>query len=190
MFKCFRILIVGTAALQFSTIEASALEEIISYGVKIPQHVSGGKLVAFEDFEKKGYPGFGSGAWYRASNWLANFYVYDLQRTNISDQVASNDIKIELENATKDVWKVNPNSPPKMLSQFSIKDNAKLDRFICNSFRYNHPNLGDSNSAVCLGAWNKKFLKIRLSIEFDGDIKASVSKFSNPFISSLWRNKF
>lgn len=159
-------ILAALAAIAFFSLAAHAQEPAVSrFGFDFPLRI--GELIRGDvtDFEKTN-PGLGYGIRYAARGMRVDIFVYDLGKRLISEDVFSADLKNEFANAVRDVHRAQEKGFYR-----TVKDGREFESpavknpfFLCKEFRIDRGQGPVEDSALCLGARNNKFFKVRISL--------------------------
>jgi hypothetical protein len=156
----------AAALLGFAILLApAAAQEIVNfYGFRFPEKIGVLTRTNITDFEKQA-PGYGHGIRYSAAPFARlDIFVYDKRLPKISDDVYSAEHKKEFLEAEAELQRAKQRGLYKDVvagAAFEVPDVTR-PFFSCRMFRITRDS-GDEDSALCLGARNNKFFKIRLS---------------------------
>jgi hypothetical protein len=151
----------------------AAAEPLTLSGFAFPDRVGDFARAAVQDYEKK-QPGLGQGVAYTNGPWLANVYVYDMRRTSIPDDPASDVLKSQFAQAQDDVhasarqgrWlKVE-------LKRTFMYPEGGPPRFNCADYKLRTRENTEVDSVLCVGAAKNKFMKFRVTGPQGGDGEA------------------
>lgn len=152
------------AVIAFFSFAAGAQEAAVSrFGFDFPLRIGSLTRGEVTDFEKTSQ-GLGYGIRYRASGARVDLFVYDLGKRSISPETSSSDQKEEFANAVRDVHRAREKGFYR-----SVKDGrefespAKNPVFRCKTFQIDRGEGRLEDSALCLGAQNDKFFKVRIA---------------------------
>jgi hypothetical protein len=131
-------------------------------------------------------PGFGYSAGYRQPNATTTVYIYDLKRRDIPDDPLAPVIKAELEATKADILRTQQSGAYLKVESkdaFSIADAQSRTRFLCAAFKLTRSD-GALASYACVGGWNGKFIKFRITAEQQSEVDAR--GFVRAWIDLLW----
>lgn len=153
------------AAIAFFPLSSHAQEAAVSrFGFDFPLRIGVLTRGDVTDFEKTS-AGLGYGVRYLAPGARVDLFVYDLGKRSLSPEIFSSDQKEEFANAVRDVHRARENGYYR-----SVKDGrefeypAKNPVFRCKMFVIDRGKGRIENSALCLGAQNNKFFKVRIAL--------------------------
>ena len=162
---------------------AAAKSEIAFFGLTFPDRVADAQLESTTDFEMT-KPGLGYGVRYRQPGWMIDIYIYDLGRSSIPDDVGSNVVRSQFQQAERDVF--NTYAKVELKRSYVIRDGSGRPRLQCADYAYVHEKTGPVDSVLCLTSRNRKFLKFRMTGERRADSQAEAMLFLNAWTGILW----
>lgn len=160
------------------------------YGLRLPPQIAGGERGEIKDYESSS-PGLGYSVRYRLPAWAIDIYFYDLKIPSISADPRSKVVADALEAAKREVIGLGQRggiyTGVVIKQDYSIRDSGGRTRFICTTLAYHHVAWNnDVDSYLCLGSWNGKFVKFRMTTPHN-DASAAISRrFIEAWISVLW----
>lgn len=159
--------ILALAALLSFLVAANAAraQESVSYcGLNFPPRIGALTQAGVTNFEKV-RPGLGYGIRYGGAGFRVDIFVYNLRKTSISWDVFHADQKQEFSNAIRDVHRAKDRG-----IYLSVKDGGEFESpavknpfFWCKAFVIEGGEGRAEDSALCLGARNNAFVKVRIS---------------------------
>lgn len=170
--------LLAIATLLSLAITARAQETVSYYGFSFPPKI--GELTRGDvtEFEKKN-PGLGYGIRYSAEGIRADIFVYNLGKRSISWDVFHADQKQEFENAIRDVHRAKERGLYRDVKEGREFESPTVKNpfFWCKAFVIDRGEGRVEDSALCLGAQNNTFVKIRIGMTPPGsDIPARADK--------------
>jgi len=154
------------------------------HGLTFPQRIAGTEIAGTHSFEDKN-PGLGYSVEYRLAGWKIDVYIYDLRQTSIPDDAMSDAVKGQLRQATQDIFKAGyGNVAPRL--KYAILDDGTKVRFLCQSFGYTHKSLGKVDSYLCVTAFNRKFVKFRMTTGVRAGSESVANRFVQAWTKVLW----
>ncbi|KAB2920121.1 MAG: hypothetical protein F9K29_02835 [Hyphomicrobiaceae bacterium] len=164
---------------------AAASEPVQFYGLDLPQEIAGSRRGKVHDFEKT-QRGLGYGAEYVRPDWTTNIYIYDRQKTSLPDDVQSDAIRGELEEAKGDVRRSAKYSRVELKREFLVRDPRGKARVSCAMFDVTTKDPARNDTFVCLSSWRHKFVKFRLSTQPRADSESAARAYLETWIRLLW----
>jgi hypothetical protein len=167
---------------------ATARAAATYFGLTFPDRVADAQIGATHDFETSN-PGLGYGVRYQKPGWAIDIYIYDLGRPSIPDDVGSDALKAQLEQAQGDVFeqqKRGAYAQVKVTASYVVKDARGRARFLCEDFSYIRKPEGSVDSFLCLTGWNNKFVKFRLTTLRGERSAAEARRFMQAWLKVLW----
>ncbi len=162
----------------------AAQAQVTLHGLTFPQRIAGTEFAGSHSFEDKD-PGLGYSVEYRLARWKIDVYIYDLRQTSIPDDALSDAVKGQLRQATQDVFKAGYGNVAPRLKYAILDDGAKV-RFLCQSFGYTHTKLGKVDSYLCVTAFNRKFVKFRMTTGERAGSESVANRFVQAWTKVLW----
>lgn len=138
---------------------AAAQKPLSLFGLMFPDRIAGAQRTEPHDFESK-TAGLGYSVEYQLKGWKIDVFIYDLRRTDISDDAQSAPVTGQLAQATGDIF--NAYKRVQIRLKYAILDDAARVRFLCSSFGYADKQ-GDRDSYLCVTSAKGKFIKFRLT---------------------------
>jgi hypothetical protein len=167
---------------------AAARAAVTYFGLTFPDRVADAQIGTTNDFEAKN-PGLGYGVRYQKPGWAIDIYIYDLGRPSIPDDVGSDALKAQLEQAQGDVFEQQKRgvyAQVKVTGSYVVKDGGGRARFRCEDFNYVRQPEGNVDSFLCLTGWNNKFVKFRLTTRHDPRSGGETRRFMEAWLKILW----
>jgi hypothetical protein len=143
---------------------SAAAEPLTLSGFAFPDRVGAFVRAAVQDYEKK-QPGLGQGIAYTSGPWLANVYVYDMRRTSIPDDPASDVLKSQFAQAQDDIFTSRRQGRwlTVELKRTFMYPESGTPRLNCADFKLRTRENADVDSLLCVGAARNKFMKFRVT---------------------------
>jgi hypothetical protein len=159
-----RTLLAAAALLSFA-IAVQAQEAVSYYGLNFPPKIGALTQRGVTNFEKDN-PGLGYGIRYGGEGVRLDIFVYNLRRTSISWDVFHADQKQEFANAVRDVHRAKERGIYRSIKEGDEFESPAVKNpfFWCKAFVLERGDGEVEDSAVCLGARNNAFVKIRLGM--------------------------
>ena len=167
---------------------AAAHAAVTYFGLTFPDRVGGAERGSTRDFEATN-PGLGYGVKYDKPGWAIDVFIYDLGRASISDDVGSDVLKAQIEQAQGDIFEQQTRgayTDVKVTGSYVIKDNRGRGRFLCEGFSYVRQPEGSVDSFLCLAGWNNKFVKFRLTTRHAASSGAEARRLMEAWLKVLW----
>jgi hypothetical protein len=142
----------------------AAAEPLTVSGFAFPDRVGDFTRAATHDYEKT-QPGLGQGVAYTSGPWLANIYVYDMRRTSIPDDPASDVLKSQFAQAQDDIFtslRYGRWVKATLRRTFAFPESG-TPRFNCADFTLLTRENTEVYSLLCVGAAKNKFVKFRVT---------------------------
>ena len=159
------LIAVRLAALALFLLPVVAItEQLTVSGLAFPDSVGGFIRGQVQDYEKS-HPGFGQSIAYARGPWRADVYVYDLRRSSIPDDPASDAIRQEFEQAKADVFQARQRGAwqsAELDRTFTLPERGP-PRFSCASFTLVSKANVEVDSTLCVTAARNKFVKFRVT---------------------------
>lgn len=159
------LIVIRLVALALFLLPAAVIAEPITVaGLSFPDSVGGFMRGPVQDYEKT-HPGFGQSVAYGQGPWRADVYVYDLRRSSIPDDPASDAIRQEFEQAKGDVFKARQRGAwqrAELDRTFTLPERGP-PRFTCASFTLVSKANVAVDSTLCVTASKNKFVKFRVT---------------------------
>jgi hypothetical protein len=131
----------------------------------------------------------GHGVEYVRPGWKINVYIYDLRLPSIPDDVQSEVVKKQFEQAKGDILEAQKTgiyANVDVKSTYIIADADHRSRFLCATLTYVHKQMGNADSVLCVTAWNNKFVKFRLTSQGHKGSETEAKDFVEAWIKVLW----
>lgn len=152
------------AAFLAGALAAQAQVTVSHYGFDFPLKI--GALIRGDvtNFEKDN-PGVGYGIRYAAAGTRVDIFVYDLGKRSISSDIFHADQKQEFESSVQAVHRAKERGLYRDVKEGREFESpaAKNPFFRCKAFVIDRGEGRLEDSAICLGAQNDKFFKVRIS---------------------------
>jgi hypothetical protein len=159
------LIVIRLAALALFLLPAAVLaEQLTMSGLAFPDSISGFTRGQVQDYEKT-HPGFGQSVAYGQGPWRADVYVYDLRRSSIPDDPASEAVTQEFEQAKNDVFRARQRGAwqrAELDRTFTLPERGP-PRFTCASFTLVSKANVEVDSTLCVTASKNKFVKFRVT---------------------------
>jgi len=179
-------LLAAAALIVAATVAAPAA--VSFFGLNFPDRVAAAKLGPINEYEKT-KPGLGYGVEYLQPNWKINIFIYDLGKTAIPDDLASEVLTSQLKQAQGDILELQKQgiyAKVDLKRNRTLKDGGGRPRFLCSDFAYVHAKAGNVDSFLCLTGWKNKFVKFRLTAAQHGGSQAEADRFMQAWAKLLW----
>jgi hypothetical protein len=156
------------ALASFARAQEPADATVSFHGLTFPASVAGWERSGVSEFERDN-PGLGYSVVYRQTGAVTTVYIYDLKARDIPDDPAAPEIKTEFEAAKGDMIAAQRQGFYRRLEpkeQFAIADAHGRARLLCAAavvVRIDQPQ--DLATYLCVGGWNGKFIKFRMTGE-------------------------
>jgi hypothetical protein len=174
------------AALQCAAVaQVPATQTVTLYGLTFPPAVADAERFSVREFEKEN-PGLGYSVGYRQPDAVATVYIYDLKQRDIPDDPSAPAIQAQFAAASADIartqqqgvyLKVEPRG------EFSMADARGRTRLLCSAFQLTRTG-GELASYLCVGGWNNKFIKFRITGQQQSQPEAQ--RFLQAWVDLLW----
>jgi hypothetical protein len=158
------------------------------FGLTFPDRIGDAQIGQTHDFEKTN-PGLGYGVGYVKPGWTINIYIYDLGRTSIPDDVASDALSAQMAQAHGDIFELQKRGDydnVELTGSRVVRDDRGRARFACEDFTYGRKDIGNVDSYLCLTGWNNKFVKFRLTTAHGARSAAVAQRFVEAWLKVLW----
>jgi hypothetical protein len=146
--------------------QASKAQEAVSYyGFNFPQKIGPLTQGGVTNFEKDN-PGLGYGIRYSGEGLRVDIFVYNLRKSSISWDVFHADQKQEFNNAIRDVYRAKERGLYREVKEGDEFESPAVKNpfFWCKAFVLDRGEGRIEDSALCLGARNNTFFKIRIGM--------------------------
>jgi hypothetical protein len=160
-------------------------EPVTLHGLTFPATVAGAERFSLREYEKEN-PGLGYSVGYRQPDAVATVYVYDLKQHDIPDDPAAPAIKQQLAAATADIFRTQQQGvylKVESRGEFSMADARGRTRLLCAAFWLTRAG-GELASYLCVGGWNNKFVKFRITGQQQS--QADAQRFLQAWVDLLW----
>lgn len=157
--------ILAIAALLAFAATTRAQETVSYYGFDFPLRIGALTRGDVTNFEKDN-PGLGYGVRYSGQGVRADIFVYNLGKRSISWDVFHPDQKQELANAIRDVHRAKERGLYRAVKEGEEFESPAVKNpfFRCKAFVIDRGEGRVEDSALCLGAQNNTFFKIRIGM--------------------------
>ncbi|MBM3528580.1 MAG: hypothetical protein FJX62_10840 [Alphaproteobacteria bacterium] len=166
---------------------AAAQKQIVHYGMSFPERVSGFRRSESHDFEKS-KPGLGYSVRYLRPGWTVDVFVYDLRRASIPDDPKSDAIRAQFEQAQGDIFSTQKSGRYKTVSLkelFAVANARRQERLACGAYALTRET-DHFDSYLCVGGWNNKFVKFRLTAQPRDSNMTMARQFLEAWSRTLW----
>jgi hypothetical protein len=160
-------------------------DAVTLHGLTFPPTISGADRFSLREYEKE-HPGLGYSVGYRWPDAVATVYIYDLKQRDIPDNPSAAPIKAQFASASADIFRTQQQGVYRnveALGDFSMADAHGRTRLQCGAFKLTRTE-GELASYLCVGGWNNKFVKFRIT----GQPEAEVKQFLQAWVDRLWPN--
>jgi hypothetical protein len=157
-------------------------------GLTFPERVADTQIGPARDFETTN-PGLGYGVKYEKPGWAIDVFIYDLRRTSIPDDVGSDVLKAQIEQAQGDIFeqqKKGAYQQVEVARSYVVNDSRGRGRLLCADFSYVRQPEGSVDSFLCLAGWHNKFVKFRLTTRQNPRSSADARRFVDAWVKILW----
>jgi hypothetical protein len=188
MIRIARLLLLALSVLALPSAapaQMPANESVTFHGLTFPPTIAGAERFAVRDYEKDN-PGLGYSAGYRQPGATTTVYGYDLRKRGIPDDPSAPVVAAELEAAKADIVRAQQRwayLKVELKEEFSIADARNRARFLCAGYSMVRAD-GELASYVCVGGWNNKFVKFRMTGEQHS--RADPRPFVQAWTELLW----
>jgi hypothetical protein len=165
--------------------QVSADETVTLHGLKFPPVIAGAERSSLHEYEKEN-PGLGYSVGYRQPDAVATVYVYDLKQRDIPDDPSSPVIKAQFAQASADIFRTQQQGvylKVESRGEFSMADAPGRTRLLCAAFWLTRAG-GELASYLCVGGWNNKFVKFRITGQQQSQPEAQ--RFLQAWVDMLW----
>ena len=148
----------------FMALPATAQETVSFFGFNFPLRIGALTRGDVTNFEKDN-PGLGYGIRYTAPGQRVDIFVYSLGKRQIDEDVFSLDQNEELTRAIADVYRAKERGLYRNVVEGAEFESPAVKNpfFRCRAFVIDRGEGRVEDSALCLGARNDKFFKVRIS---------------------------
>ena len=179
---CLRLVSAVAALLLLAAGGAWAQMPLSLLGQTFPDRIAGAQRTEPHDFESK-TPGLGYSVEYVLKGWKIDVFIYDLRRTDITDDAQSAPVTGQLAQATGDIF--NAYKQVQIRLKYAILDDAARVRFLCSSFGYADKQ-GERDSYLCVTSAKNKFIKFRLTTNRRAGSESAANAFVQAWTKVLW----
>jgi hypothetical protein len=176
------------AALQTAALgQLAPTEAVTLHGLTFPATVAGAERFSLREYEKEN-PGLGYSVGYRQPDAVATVYVYDLKQRDVPDDASAPAIKAQFAAASADVFRTQQQGvylKVESRGEFSMADARGRTRLLCAAFWLTRAG-GELASYLCVGGWNNKFVKFRITGQQQS--QAEAQRFLQAWVDILWPN--
>jgi hypothetical protein len=174
------------AALQSVALaQVAATEAVTLHGLTFPPLVAGAERFSLREYEKEN-PGLGYSVGYRQPDAVATVYIYDLKQRDIPDDPSAPAIKAQFAAASADVFRTQQQGvylKVESRGEFSMADASGRTRLLCAAFWLTRAG-GELASYLCVGGWNNKFVKFRITGQQQSQPEAQ--RFLQAWVELVW----
>ena len=181
------------SALVLAALQSAALAQVpptqtvTLYGLTFPPAVADAERFSVREYEKDN-PGLGYSVGYRWPDAVATVYVYDLKQSDIPDDPSTPTIKAQFAAASADICRTQQQGvylKVESRGEFSMADGRARTHLLCAAFWLTRAG-GEFASYLCVGGWNNKFVKFRITREQQSQPEAQ--RFLQAWVDLLWPN--
>ena len=173
----------AAGALLLTAGTVAAQKPLTIFGLTFPDRIAGAQRTEPHDFESK-TAGLGYSVEYQLKGWKIDVFIYDLRRTDISDDAQSAPVTGQLAQATGDIF----NAAYKQVQiklKYAILDDSARVRFLCSRFGYVDKK-AERDSYLCVTSAKNKFIKFRLTTNRHAGSEAAANAFVQAWTKVLW----
>jgi hypothetical protein len=174
------------AALQCAAVaQVPATQTVTLYGLTFPPAVADAERFSVREYEKEN-PGLGYSVGYRLSDAVATVYIYDLKQRDIPDDPSAPAIQAQFTAASADILRTQQQGvylKVEPRGEFSMTDARGRTRLLCGAFQLTRTG-GELASYLCVGGWNNKFVKFRITGQQQSQPEAQ--RFLQAWVDLLW----
>jgi hypothetical protein len=163
---------------------AVGAETVKLYDLSFPEDVAGFTRGETTDFEKDS-AGLGYGVSYAKQGWWGDVFIYDMGNESISDDPNSQQVRSHFEQA-KAVISMGDYQNVALKRSYTLGDAETTTRFLCASYSFTHPHVGESDSFLCVSSWKNKFVTIRMTVPHHVGSEEEARRFMEAWIEILW----
>lgn len=182
-------LCLGVAVAASIATAAAGQEKANHYGLSFPAEVGGFTFRETYSFEKD-QPGLGYDVTYIRPGWRADVYIYDLGRTSIPENLNSDALRAQFEQAEGDIFsgqKQGRYQNVALIARNTIADAQGRERLACGKLKIRWVKAkADGDSYLCVAGWKNKFVKYRISGPTQAGGDATVRRFLEAWAKILW----
>jgi hypothetical protein len=155
------------AALQSVALaQVAATEAVTLHGLTFPPLVAGAERFSLREYEKEN-PGLGYSVGYRQPDAVATVYIYDLKQRDIPDDPSAPAIKAQFAAASADVFRTQQQGV-----YLKVESRGEFSM------------AGELASYLCVGGWNNKFVKFRITGQQQSQPEAQ--RFLQAWVELVW----
>jgi hypothetical protein len=165
-----RIIFALAALFIFATGQPAQAQTTVSYfGFDFPLRIGPLTRGDVTNFEKE-HPGLGYGIRYSGEGLRVDIFVYNLRKRSISWDVFHADQKDELANAIADVHRAKERGLYRSVKEGQEFESPAVKNpfFRCKAFTIDRGEGRIEDSALCLGAQNNTYVKVRIGMQPPG----------------------
>ena len=165
--------------------QVPATQIVTLYGLTFPPAVADAERLGVREYEKDN-PGLGYSVGYRQPDAVATVYIYDLKQRDIPDDPSAPAIKAQFAAASADIFRTQQQGvylKVESRGEFSMTDARGRTRLLCATFWLTRTT-GEFASDLCVGAWNNKFVKFRITGQQQS--QAEAQRFLQAWVDLLW----
>jgi len=180
-----RTLLAFALVAAFAVVAPAAAAPVL-YGLALPESIAGAQIGEVVDFDNDAAArglGLGYSVKYLRSGWIINFYIYDLNRAAIPDDLRSEVVRSDFERSKSEI--VRYRGQVALRREFPIADAGGRMRFICASYTYLDRGT-EIDSLLCQTTWRNKFIKFRVSTARHAGSEAEAMRFVQAWSNVLW----